>query len=649
MPQPATLEEAFESLNDIQKDAASWAEDALLVLAGPGSGKTRVLTTRIARLLDESPGEHFRVLALTFTNRAADEMRDRIQTIAPEAEERLFVGNFHAFSADVLRQHGQHLGLKTDFRIYSDQGDRAEIARRAIISDNGRAAGLVERDATFLSLVDRAKVKLIPSEGIATKFQNTERGEKFEAFYTAYDAELIAANALDFDSLIYEAHEVFTRFPALAARYRSAYRFWCVDEFQDTTFAQFHLLKAMARDDFRNIFAVADDDQIIYQWNGADYRRLDQFRADFDAELMQIPTNFRCPAEVVACANNLIAHNLLRTANKKPLIAARESDTGSSVIEVLKFPTDEDEAQGVAQHIADHRIGVLEQTAVLARARRLLTPISTRLAELGIQSQVIVRRDEFQSAPFNWLHSAMRLVVHKTDERVFAAFAGAFNQMFECSLSTAEITARSEADRVDLFTAWEQVVREEIDIPDAIKMADTAAMINRGDLDHTHFASAIISVVDQWLGDDTAGDSGMETFSVLQEDRAAWQALSGEVGRAIGVPSDLERFLQELDLRSKEPPVGPNTVPLMTIHGAKGSEFDHVYLVGLVEDVLPDFRSIKKGDRTPEFEEERRNCFVAVTRCRETLTISHAEKCSGWNKTPSRFLGEMGLPESTVP
>jgi len=645
MPQPSTLDEALQSLSDIQRHAVSWTKGSLLVLAGPGSGKTRVLTTRIARLLHESPDDPFRVLALTFTNRAADEMRERIERMVPEAEDRLFIGTFHAFSADVLRQHGQHLGLRTDFRIYSTNDDRAEIARRAIASEKGRAAGLGEHDANFLPLVDLAKAKLIPSHGVAGKFQNAEYGEKFEAFYAAYDAELAAANALDFNSLVYNAHQVFACFPALAGRYRSVYQYWCVDEFQDTNSAQYDLLKAMVGDSFREIFAVADDDQIIYEWNGADYLRLDQFRADFDADLVQIPTNFRCPPEVVACANSLIACNLLRSAQKKPLSAARDS-AGSSVIEVLRFPTDEDEAQGIAQHIADHRQDVLEQTAVLARTRRLLNPIAGRLTALGIQSQVVIRHDEFQSAAFNWLHNSLRLAAHKTDERVFAAFSGAFNEMFGSALSTLEIAARSQADRVDLFTEWDRVVREEVDMADARALAEAARKLHRGNLDHARFATAVTSVFERWLADDSLGNEGHEAFSVLQEDIAAWHALSGEVARAIGMPTDLERFLQELDLRSKEPPVRPNTVRLMTIHGAKGNEFDHIYLVGLAEDVLPSFYSKKKGDKSPQFEEERRNCFVAVTRCQKTLTLSHAERYSGWTKAPSRFLQEMGLSQS---
>lgn len=643
MPQSDTLDSALASLSDVQRQAVDQGTNALLVLAGPGSGKTRVLTTRIAGLLTGSPDEAFRVLALTFTNRAADEMRERIEVIAPEAEERLFIGTFHAFAADVLRQHGQHLGLKTDFRIYSTNEDRNEIARRAIASDGGRAAGLGENTIRFLPLVDRAKAKLIPAQGVASRFQNAERGEAFEAFYCAYDAALREANALDFNSLVFCAHQVFTQFPALAGRYRSAYRYWCVDEFQDTNFAQYQLLRAMAGEQFRNIFAVADDDQIIYQWNGADYRRLDQFRADFQADVLQIPTNFRCPPEVVACANKLINCNLLRSADKKPLIAGKDAPSSSSVVELMDFETDEEEALGIAAHIAEHRVGQLENTTVLARVRRVLEPIANALTAQGIACQIVVRRDEFQSAAFNWLHSALRLAAYRNDERVFATFNGTFNEMFQCAISSHEIAARSQSDRVDFLTSWHATVHEEISVPDALTLADAAFTFHRGDLDHTHFAAAAIKVFDHWLATSAQAEEEAAAFSALHDDRKAWHALSGEVGRAIGTPSELERFLQELELRSKEPPVGPNTVPLMTIHGSKGNEFHHVYLAGLAEDILPGFQSKQKGESSPEFEEERRNCFVAVTRCQKTLTLSYARRYFGWSKGPSRFLSEMGL------
>ena len=271
----------------------------------------------------------------------------------------------------------------------------------------------------------------------------------------------------------------------------------------------------------------------------------------------------------------------------------------------------------------------------------MLDPIGAALTALGINSQVIVRRDEFQSAAFRWLHNSLRLAAYNADERVFQAFVGTFNQMFGSTLSPDEIIAQSQADRVDLLTGWHRAVREQIENPDALALADATARHHYGNLDHSRFAETAIALFDGWLPDDAPDGEEAAVFSALKNDRAAWHSLSAEVGRAIGVPTDPERFLQELDLRSKEPPVRPDTVPLMTIHGAKGNEFEHIYLIGLAEDVLPTFHSKKKSDRSPEFEEERRNCFVGVTRCQQTLTLSYAERYSGWTKTPSRFLKEM--------
>ena len=273
----------------------------------------------------------------------------------------------------------------------------------------------------------------------------------------------------------------------------------------------------------------------------------------------------------------------------------------------------------------------------------MLDPISAALTALGINSQVVVRRDEFQSAAFSWLHNALRLAVYKSDERVFRAFSGTFNEMFGSTLSPAEIIVQSQVDRVNLLTGWHRAVQETIQISGALNLADAAARHDRGNLTHAQFAAAALAVLDGWPPDDAPDGGDPTAFSALRDDRTAWHALSAEVGRAIGVPSDPERFLQELDLRSKAPPLKPNTVPLMTIHGAKGNEFEHVYLAGLAEDVLPSFQSTKKGDRSPEFEEERRNCFVAVTRCQQTLTLSYAGRYWGWAKAPSRFLEEMEL------
>ena len=232
-------------------------------------------------------------------------MRERIERMTPAAENRLFVGTFHAFCAEILRQHGQHFGIRTDFRIYSTNEDRVEIAKPAISSVLGHETGLSEKYVRFLKGVSCAKSRLLPVEGISEKVSNAAEGREFEDFYATYDRTLNMVNALEFNSLIHNAYQLFARYPILANRYQTVFRFWCIDEFQDTNVAQYKLLRSMAGRDLRNVLAVADDDQIIYQWNGADYRRLDQFRKDLDAAMLQIPTNLRCPPEVVTCANRL--------------------------------------------------------------------------------------------------------------------------------------------------------------------------------------------------------------------------------------------------------------------------------------------------------------------------------------------------------
>ena len=632
----------LSSLSHIQKQAVDKDTGALLVLAGPGSGKTRVITTRIARLLHEKNDEPFRVLALTFTNRAADEMGRRIDLLVPEAENRLFVGTFHSFCVEILRLHGANIGVKTDFRIISTSEDRDEVSRRAIASN----PELNDKHLKLLKLVDRAKSKLLPSDGISTKFPNPDRGRLFELFYRAYDRALLEANALDFNSLIFAAYNLFSRFPPIARHYRSVYRYWCVDEFQDTNLAQYQLLKVIAGEEFRNVFVVADDDQIIYQWNGANHNRLDQFRYDFAADVLQIPTNFRCPPEVVACANNLIASNRFRSHQKKPLIAHRDPTNTSSVIEVLAFETDREEAEGIARHILDHRQGQFQGTVVLARVRKLLNPICEALTTLDIRSQIVLRRDDFLTQEFKWLQNALRLKVRNTDERVFQAFCANFNSMFGCKFSQIDRMLETEIKRTDLFIRWYRAVQASIENQDALSLANTAAKYYAGDLDQDSFIRTVCAMFDKWPEQATEVREKTTNISDLKDDRTAWHGLMAEIIRSIGYMPDPERFLQELDLRSKTAPVSPNTVSLMTIHGAKGTEFDHVYLCGLVEDQLPFYRSKRSGDHSAEFEEERRNCFVAITRSQQSLTLSLARKYSGWVKEPSRFLREMKLPYS---
>jgi DNA helicase-2/ATP-dependent DNA helicase PcrA len=636
---------AWESLSPIQREAAEWNEGPLLVLAGPGSGKTRVLTCRVARILDSSHDKNFRVLGLTFTNKAADEMRSRVIDFAPGQDERLFLGTFHSFCADILRQHGTHLKINPNFHIYSQEYDLQAVLDEAVNKAKKQSPVVSDLDKKTLPVILRLKSFLISPDKCREVFKDRDMGERMAAVYPAYEEELSKRNALDFNSLIFKAHELFLRFPAFAKRYRTVYPFICVDEFQDTNHAQYSLIRALTGDQHRNLFMVADDDQIIYQWNGASHQRIEQCLKDYSATVLQLPTNYRCPPEVVTLANNLIRHNFLRTADKKPLEAVRPS-TGKNVVRLMPcFPNVDSEMDGVAEDIRQHHKKELGTVVVLARNRKLLEAAARALQASGLPCVISQRKDEFTSTPLLWLHSTLRLANRKDDRNSLEAVCGAFGQLAQVEIDPGDVVAQAQASDLGYLQHWIKMVRQRKLNPLATEAVDQVQRCLAEAKDYRAFSGFALdwaARISQTKQTAAAGQAS-ESFAGFEEERLVWEQLLVEITRALGENPTLEAFLQELQMHSKEAAPKPNTVVLMSIHGAKGKEFDHVYLVGLVEDELPSFQSKQKGDRSPEMEEERRNCFVAITRPMKTLTLSYAEMYRNWAKEPSRFLYEMGL------
>jgi DNA helicase II / ATP-dependent DNA helicase PcrA len=629
----APLQAAFEKLTDIQRRAVMHGEGAMLVLAGPGSGKTQVLTCRISRLLDEGRDKNFRVLALTFTNKAADEMKERVANFVPGLEERAIIGTFHSFCGQVLRQHGVHLGIKPDFAIYSRDDDR-----EAILGDALKRAGLGSDNLRNLGLIDRMKTLLIEPKDVPSRLTQTQSAQTIAQSYQAYEDELRRLNVLDFNSLILEAHRLFTAFPAIAARYRRSHPYWLLDEFQDTNDAQYRLIRAMAGDEFKNVFAVADDDQIIYQWNGASFRQIQRFRADFAPELIQLPTNHRCPPAIVEAANRLVAYNVERTASKKPLIAGKTDLKlpAHEHIQLRVFDTDEAESHGIAQEISAQPKEQWGQTTVLARTRALLEKMQKALQATQVPAVLAQRRDEFLSAEVRWLMAMLTQIVRPLDRRNMTALIEAFNRFSNLEIDVDQVLSEAEASGTSYMSVWTRETKPRLDAMSVgAKLLDAADRVHREPSSVKKITEKILAALDALASETDNPD--------LTEDLMAWREISNEVTRHFGRNVSLDQFLQELQLRSKDPSPQPNTVTLMTVHGAKGREFDFVYLIGLAEDILPSFQSRQKGGTSPEMEEERRNCFVAITRAKECLILSRANSYRGWRKSISRFLSEMGL------
>ncbi len=636
---------AWNKLSPIQREAADWKEGPLLVLAGPGSGKTRVLTCHIARILDANPNDNFRVLSLTFTNKAADEMRARVIRYVPQHEGRIFIGTIHSFCADILRQHGTHLNISPNFNIYSQNNDLQTLLNEAVETVDVITNFDEDLLKKTLPVIQRLKSRLVLPESSHKELADPKMGELIAIVYQAYESKLTEHNALDFNSLILKVYQLFIEFPAFAKRYRTVYPYICIDEFQDTNHAQYSLIRALTGDKHRNLYIVADDDQIIYQWNGASYRRITDFTKDYLPEVIQLPVTYRCPPEIVELANNLIRYNILRTPNKKPLEAFRQSYGEGNVRLIPAFSDFESEAEGIAKDIGNLHSNHLDSVAILGRSRRILDFVELAFKNEGIPAVISQRKDEFKSSPFVWLHSILRLANDRRNRNYLEAVCGSFNQITEVEIDPDFITMQAHASNRDYFQQWLTFAHQNTRDTSVKTVISTVSQC----LSEGKGWSSLNTYILDWFASLVRArqqaqiDSTAEVFAQYEEERSVWIDLIREISQSPENNITLEALLQELQIRSKESFLKPNTVTLMTIHGAKGKEFHHVYLIGLFEDELPSFQSKQKGENSPEMEEERRSCFVAITRVIESLTLSYSEKYRGWPKEPSRFLFEMGL------
>ncbi len=619
----------FAGLSPIQKEAVSWNDGAVLVLAGPGAGKTKVLTTRLARLLKESPNKKFKILALTFTTKAAAEMRERVELLLPGiAEERTFIGTFHAFCTQILRQHGSHVGIKPDFTIYGQKDDQEALLLDAIRAAIKRGESLAEDDVRWLELIQKFKANLVTVEKAAKRIGDPKGARVYEL----YEAKLKEENAIDFNGLILETCRLLSSMPAIASRLRGSYPYWMIDEFQDTSPAQYWLLHYLAGDVFKNVFVVADDDQIIYQWAGASYRQIEKFRNQYKPGLIQLVENHRCPPEIVELANQLVAHNTQRSPEKKPIIAARSGPVGA--IELREFETDKEERDAIAQEILSKGQQQWGKIAILGRTRALLDPMLACLKEHGVRAVLVQRRDNFISPQFVWLHACLEQTLRPSNRRLFTVFVDAGNRITDLQFDPSILIAEAEAIGISFFERW-AVVASSSGSEVAQKLGEHVADLVRS---RNSWKKVIRTLIPILLQTAHVADGAI---SDAVDDYTAWLACMKDIRSELGEEPELAEITQGLALRSKEPARDPDSVELFTVHTSKGLEFDSVYVIGLAEGEMPSWQSVKKGDASPEMEEERRNCFVAITRTREQLMLSFANTYRGWKKEQSRFLKEM--------
>lgn len=622
----------LETLNENQRTAVLWNQGPMLVLAGPGSGKTRVLAMRVARLVEEDSESS--VLALTFTNKAAGEMRARVDRILGRRADRAHLCTFHSFATEILRQHGSHLGLLPDFSLLTLDEDRLALLE-PVARELDQAGQLVPSDRhSILRLFDHLFRECY--DGGQTAPGLTATPAWVPLLFRGYCAGLVANNRQDFASLLHFASRILRERPGVARVLRVSWSHVCVDEFQDTNKAQFELLRLLVPAREGNLFVVGDDDQIMYQWNGASPERLQALRAAYDMAVVQLPENYRCPVEIVELANNLIHHNKLRTVGKRPLLAQRAPTAVADIIRYQEFSTPDQEANFVANDIL-LRGREAPDCVVLARTTKLLEGVARELQALGLTPYLAKKKGDFESPPVRVMVQALRLASARHDRDILRRLCVAWASLTGVTVEVEAVVASSTLVGGDFLRAWTSTAGGAEAATGSILLARVATAL----VDRLDFPGVVDWFLDLgWISSEA--DFGDD----LRDEMDIWREFHGQYLREHSAEDvTLHGYLQSMDLASKVAPPARGAVHCLTVHGAKGLEFKHVYLIGMSQEVLPSFQALKKGAESREVEEERRNCFVAITRAQETLTLTRAAQYNGWSKLPSQFLFEMAGDE----
>lgn len=626
-------------LNPEQLRAVESLEGPLLILAGAGSGKTRVITCRIARLLARGAAQSS-ILAVTFTNKAAREMSHRVRGLAGRKLPRLTVSTFHAFGVRVLREDGAALGYRANFSIY-DESDRGTLLKEA-----ARELGF-GRDLDLYAvagLFSRLKSHLADWQ---------EETEHFRPLFKEYQARLRLHNAVDFDDLIRLPIELFEGRPEVLARYRERFRHFLVDEFQDTSLQQYRLIRLLAQES-RNLCVVGDDDQSIYSWRGANFENLQLFEQDFPGYLeIKLEQNYRSTARILAAANGLIRNN----AARKPKTLWSSLGEGEPVTVVQ--PQDESrEGEYIAGRIRAAALKErvpLSQFGVLVRTNSLTRALEEAFVHENLPYAVSGGMSFFQRAEVKDLLAYLRVMANPDDEVSLVRILntprrGIGRRTLEAAVETARARSCSLFGALSaLLAAADSPLADKAREPIAEFLELLEEFRERFHKTKRQMAAALRGLVDR-----------IDYWGHLVQDNpkaavARWklanvESLVDSLAAYEQDPDNLDpslyQYLNRVTLMSQEDSQdqnGQQKVQLMTIHAAKGLEFDTVFVAAVEKDLIPHARAVEEGEAN--YEEERRLFYVALTRAKRRLTLSacRARRRRGELKEaqPSPFIQEI--------
>ncbi len=639
------VERLLADLNPPQREAVTHGEGPLLVLAGAGSGKTRVLTYRIAYLVATGMAHPGEILAITFTNKAADEMRERVQRLVGGVSRLMWVMTFHSACARILRREAERLGYKRTFTIY-DEADSVRMLKRCM--------GELEVDPkrfpprAIKSQISDAKNRLIDS----VEYRE-QQGSFFEQTvadsYDLYERRMHAANAMDFDDLLVRTVNLFELFEDVRDRYQRAFRHVLVDEYQDTNRAQYRLLQLLC-EQHRNLFVVGDDFQSVYSFRGADIRNILEFERDFsDTEVVKLEQNYRSTQTVLSAANAIMANN--RGQKEKRLW----TDVGEGVpITIAELEDEHAEARYVAgeiERLATEEGVARTEIATFYRTNAQSRVLEDTLVRYDVPYQVIGGTKFYERAEIKDAVAYLNVLVNPDDA---ISFARIVNSPRRGIGQTTQARLLSHANTSGANPL--EVAQRPEDVPGlgaaAIKAVSRFAETIASLRERAERESRVAELLEAVLSETGYIDALEAERTIEAEGRVenlrelVGVAAEFDANRALEDESEiapLDEFLQQISLFTDQDAMRADDelVTLMTLHNAKGLEFGAVFMIGCEEGVFPHSRSIEEGN----LEEERRLCYVGATRAKQLLYLTSARQRSlygarGYN-LPSRFLGEI--------
>ena len=612
----------YETLNDMQQMAVFHTEGPLLILAGAGSGKTRVLTHRIAYLMEEKHVSPYNIMAITFTNKAAAEMRNRVNKIVGFGAEQVWVSTFHSACVRILRRYIDRIGYSTDFTIY-DTDDQKRLMKNVIKDLN--LDSKIYKENGMLNKISDFKNKLMTTGDVSSMAKRDFRMLNVSKIYDNYQEALKNNNALDFDDLIMKTVQLFTKCPEVLESYQDRLRYIMVDEYQDTNAAQFAFVKLLAQK-HQNLCVVGDDDQSIYKFRGADITNILQFEKYFpNARVIKLEQNYRSTKNILEAANAVIHNN----EGRKDKTLWSDNEKGDK-IDLYQAEDGYSEAEMVASTIkenVDNGRSDYSDYAILYRTNNQSRVLEEKLMMKNIPYKIIGGQNFYQRKEIKDIIAYLRVISNPTDDIAVERIINVPKRGIGAT-TVDKVKDYARAYGMDLYEAL-------MDVENIPGLSRAAGKIKKfTDLIEGYKKDEYYGEIEK-LTKDILDDTGYVSELAAEntdEANGRIENIDELVSKIVEYQENAEdpvlsEFLEEVALVSEIDNLSEDSsyVVLMTVHSAKGLEFPYVFLCGMEDGLFPGYMSIMSGDNE-ELEEERRLCYVAITRAMKKLTISYAKK-----------------------